>query len=69
MRRIVYSFFGSFFLAVTCVGIFWIAGSLFGPLYQNEDEANRNFGIFVFAFILSIIIGGYLGFKIATKKN
>ena len=69
MRTFLFSFFGAVLSGVLCVAITWGIGAIFGPLYQGEEEANRNFGYFLIAFSISIVIGICLGFRISRKSN
>jgi len=69
MKTLVYSLAGAVVLGFLCIGITWFIGYAFGPLYQGEEEANRNFGYFMLAFILFIASGAFFGFKLARKNN
>lgn len=40
-----------------CWALFYVAGALFGPLYQGEDESTRNFKLFILASLVSGIVG------------
>lgn len=69
MKKLILSLLGMFIGAVLCVGITWLIGQIFGQLYQGEDEANRNFGIFLIAFCVLSISGGVIGFLYGSKKS
>ena len=72
MKKILFSFFGAVILGSLCIGITWAIGALFGPLYQGEEEANRNFGYFLVAFSIFVFGGAVLGFvfeRKVTKKS
>ena len=67
MKRLLYIFGGMLIAGGICVGITWMLGASFGPLYQGEDESTRNFKIFLVAFILSLIAGGIISNKLYKK--
>lgn len=48
--------------------IAWLAGYFFGPLYYGEDEATRNFKIFLFLFVTGVIGAGILGYRQTKNK-
>ncbi|WP_188150499.1 hypothetical protein [Teredinibacter waterburyi] len=68
MKAFIYSLAGAVVFGVLCVAGAWCLGAIFGPLYQGEQEANRNFGYFLIAFSVSIGIGLFLGFKLSRKN-
>jgi len=47
--------------------LFYLAGSIWGPLYQGEDEAARNFKIFLLVSLGFIVVGGFAGYRVASK--
>ena len=49
------------------IGLFYLAGSIWGPLYQGEDEATRNFKIFLLVSLGFIVVGGFAGYRVANK--
>ena len=69
MKTTILTIVGSVIFGVICIGITWLIGSLFGPLYQGEGESTRNFKIFLVVFIVSIIAGGISGFILSKKTN
>ena len=69
MKKICFTLIGAFLGAFLCVGITWAVGQIFGQLYHGEDEANRNFGIFMFAFLIFLFAGGFLGFWFSLRKK
>ena len=46
----------------------WLAGHFFGPLYYGEDEATRNFKIFLAIFVVSVVSGALLGYRTTRAK-
>ena len=68
MKNILYGFLGALFFGGSCIGLTWLAGVLFGPLYQGEAESTRNFKIFLTALLISIIVGAISGY-LYSKKN
>lgn len=69
MRKIIFSVLGGIIFGALCIGVAWLLGSLFGPLYQGEEESTRNFKIFLFALLTSIVIGAIIGFLLGKKTN
>ena len=69
MKRLVYILSGSLISALLIVGITWVIGALFGPLYQGEDESTRNFKIFLVIFVLSVVAGGLFGDRLFKRKT
>ncbi|MES2674586.1 MAG: hypothetical protein V4660_10120 [Pseudomonadota bacterium] len=57
MKKIGYSIVGAIFFGGLCIGITWLLGALFGPLYHGEEESSRNFGIFLYS-LFAFVIGG-----------
>ena len=60
---VVFSILG-LLLSIT---LFWLAGEFWGPLYQGEDEAIRNFKIFLLVSLGFVLGGGFAGFKVAGR--
>jgi hypothetical protein len=56
-----------YFFGGLCIGITWLLGALFGPLYHGEEESSRNFGIFLYSFFAFVIGGAIAGYVIAKK--
>lgn len=50
------------------VAVAWTAGALFGPLYRNDNDMNRNAVIFLGACIVLMVVGALIGNYI-HKKN
>ncbi|ARU28175.1 hypothetical protein [Cellvibrio sp. PSBB006] len=72
MKRILFSLLGGLVAGGLCIGVTWIIGALWGPLYQGEDESTRNFKIFLVIFFMSVCAGAIFGFiagKEKTKKS
>ncbi|EKM17721.1 putative membrane protein [Vibrio harveyi] len=55
------------FGAIVVVVLFHLFGSLFGPLYQSEDESARNFVIFLACLFLGIVSGALFAYKYTVK--
>ena len=68
MKRFLYILGGIIIGGGTCIGLTWLLGAFFGPLYQGEHESTRNFKIFLGAFILSIIAGGVISNNVYKRK-
>lgn len=68
MKRFLYILSGVIVAGAICVGLTWLLGAFFGPLYQGEDESTRNFKIFLGVFILSLIAGGMISNKVFNRK-
>lgn len=69
MKRILFIVTGMIVAGGICIGLTWLVGALFGPLYQGEDESTRNFKIFLGVFVLSLVSGGLISDKIFKRKN
>ncbi len=69
MKKLVCLIIGVIVFGAICVGLTWLIGAIWGPLYSSEDEANRNFGYFLIAFSVSIFVGGWLGFLFGGKAT
>lgn len=69
MKRTLFSLVGVVLGAVLCIAITWLTGQIFGQLYQGEDGANRNFGIFMLAFLTLTLAGGATGFLLSRRKT
>lgn len=60
-------------LAGAIVGVFTvhfatlIIGELFGPLYNSEEDMQRNVVIYLFCMAFAAILGGWLGNQLAAK--
>lgn len=67
MKRILFIIAGMIIAGGMCIGLTWLLGAFFGPLYQGEDESTRNFKIFLGVFILSLIAGGMISNKLYKK--
>jgi len=68
MKRIFYIFSGMIVAGGICIGLAWLIGALFGPLYQGEGESTRNFKIFLGVFVLSLVAGGVISDKSYKRK-
>jgi hypothetical protein len=69
MKRLAFIAGGSLVaLAIVVAGAF-LAGHFFGPLYEGEDEASRNFKIFLFTCLGSLVIGGIAGNRASSTKG
>lgn len=69
MKRSLYILSGIIIGSGICIGFAWLLGVFFGPLYQGEDEATRNFKIFLGVFIFFIVVGGLISDKVYNKKT
>lgn len=69
MKRLLYIFAGIIIAGAICIGLAWLAGVFFGPLYQGEEESTRNFKIFLGAFVFFIVAGGLILDKIYKRNN
>lgn len=73
MKKIAFPFIGAVLAGIICNVIFWLIGQLALAfdirLYNSEDEASRNFLIFLVFFSLSVIAGGIYGYFIAKRNS
>ena len=67
MKRFLYILTGMIVAGAICVGLTWLLGAFFGPLYQGEDESTRNFKIFLATFVVFIFAGGFVSNKLYKK--
>lgn len=73
MKKIVYPFLGAIVAGLMCNVIFWgtgrIAVALDVRLYNSEEEASRNFLIFLVSLFIFIFIGLVCGYCMAKKQQ
>ena len=73
MKKILYSILGAVLGGVVCNILFWGIGQLAIlldiRLYNSEDEASRNFLIFLILFFISVVIGAVIGFLVGKRKS
>ncbi|MDF3012913.1 MAG: hypothetical protein K0Q78_1117 [Cellvibrio sp.] len=73
MKRIVFPILGAVIGGVLCNIIFWLIGKAAVTfdirLYNSEEEASRNFTVFLVCFVLFVILGFIYGFYRAKKAN
>ncbi|MES2824486.1 MAG: hypothetical protein V4732_12845 [Pseudomonadota bacterium] len=71
MNKILFSFLGAVLAGAICNILFWSTGQLALTfdirLYNSEEEASRNFLIYLFLFFISVISGSIYGYYIAKK--
>ena len=68
MTRLLIILLGMIVAGLICIGLAWMLGSFFGPLYQGEDESTRNFKIFLAVFSVFVIAGGVISNRL-YKNN
>lgn len=68
MKKILYPIIGAVLLGGICIALTWILGTLFGPLYQGEEESTRNFKIFLYVFIACALGGAVSGYFFAKRQ-
>ncbi|MCP4486461.1 MAG: hypothetical protein GY820_03945 [Gammaproteobacteria bacterium] len=73
MRKIIYSIIGAVLGGIACNVLFWGIGQLAIlldiRLYNSEDEASRNFLIFLIMFFISVIGGAVIGFIVGKRTS
>lgn len=47
----------------------WILGLLDVRLYASEEDMDRNVVVFLVLFCVSVAVGGFVGFRRATKSS
>lgn len=67
MKKTAFALLGALLGGALCVGSAWALGYFFGPLYGSEEESTRNFKIFLLAFVMSLLAGGWLGIRQARS--
>ncbi len=68
MKRVLFIIAGMLVAGGICIGITWLLGVFFGPMYQGEDESTRNFKIFLGTFVFLIIAGGIISDRLFKRK-
>ena len=68
MRTFLYIVCGLVIGGMLCIGIAWIIGAVYGPLYQGEAESARNFKIFLLLFSISLAAGGAGGYGLSRRN-
>lgn len=53
--------------ALSAYGIFWIAGTAFGPLYASEEDISRNIKLFMINTAIWMAAGGWIGHRIFKR--
>ena len=73
MKRIIFSILGGLIGGLLCNIIFWLIGKAAVTfdirLYNSEEEASRNFTVFLVCFVLFVILGFIYGFYRAKKAK
>lgn len=73
MKKILFSILGAIIGGITCNLLVWGVGQLAIlldiRLFNSEDEASRNFLIFLIMFLISIIVGAIVGYIIGKRKT
>ena len=73
MKKILFPALGAVAGGLLCNIIFWLIGkiavNLDIRLYNSEEEASRNFTVFLVCFVVFIVLGFILGFYRAKKLD
>lgn len=73
MKKIIYPFIGAAIAGLICNILFWGAGriavALDIRLYNSEEEASRNFLIFLVSIFVFILVGLIAGYRMAKKAE
>lgn len=73
MKKVIFVFLGAVTAGAICNLLFWglgrIAIALDIRLYNSEEEAGRNFLIFLVCFFIFIVVGCIYGYYIAKKSE
>lgn len=73
MKKMLFSILGALLGGILCNILFWGIGQLATlldiRLYNGEDEASRNFLIFLILFFVAVVIGAVVGFLIGKRKS
>ena len=54
---------------IIVIVVFILIGSLFGPLYQSEEESSRNFVIFLISLFLGTGSGALFAYKLKEQMD
>lgn len=73
MKKVVFPFLGAIIAGLICNLLFWGAGriavALGIRLYSGEEEASRNFLIFLASLSVFMFVGLVCGYYIAKKSE
>jgi phosphotransferase system glucose/maltose/N-acetylglucosamine-specific IIC component len=73
MKKVMFSLVGALVAGAICSIMFWCIGRValvFDiALYNNEEEASRNFLIFLICLFLFVIAGCIYGYRKASKSE
>ncbi|ARR06152.1 hypothetical protein Vc3S01_1390 [Vibrio campbellii] len=69
MSRLIKIIAGGLLGAVFVILAAYLIGSLFGPLYNSEDESARNFKLFLLILVGGIGAGALLVHRCTSKHN
>lgn len=69
MNRLIKIIAGGLLGAVFVILVAYLIGSLFGPLYNSEDESARNFKFFLLILVGGIGVGALLVHRCTSKHN
>ena len=73
MKKIIFPFLGAIIAGLICNIIFWgvgrIAIALDVRLYNSEEEASRNFLIFLISLCVFVFVGFICGYYAAKKSE
>lgn len=67
MARVLIILGGMLLGALAAYGLFWIAGTTFGPLYASEEDMSRNIKLFMITASIGIATGGWIGHRIFKR--
>ncbi len=68
MKRFLIVFLSGIVGVLICIGLFYVVGQVFNPLYQGEGESTRKFKIFLGSVALFFSLGVLGGIRL-TRKN
>lgn len=69
MRKALFALLGGVLAGAICIGLAYVAGWLFGPLYRGEDESSRNFVIFLWTFLGFVVAGAIIGYRLGRPSS
>ncbi|MCX7112775.1 MAG: hypothetical protein NTX45_22170 [Proteobacteria bacterium] len=73
MKRLFYALIGVLAGSALSWGIIFFLGYALEAvgihLYQSEFDQQRNFNIFIISWLLSVIVGGWLGWRVGEPRD
>lgn len=73
MKKVIFPIIGAIFGGALCNLIFYLIGKIAVAadfrLFNSEEEASRNFVVFLVVLVVFILLGGIKGYFISKKQK